>query len=374
MKNGKKYLVLFTLIIFVFTNVYAFQQKEEKKIIIKKKGTGCWLGVQIEDIDSKLAAKYGLKTENGVIITKVEKESPAEEAGLKVNDIILEYNGKELSETNDLIDNVQKSKKGDKVKLLIIRDENKKSITATIRERPKDKENAFTFNSNLQKGFPFMMHDSKPKIGVQLIELNPELGEFFGSPTKKGMLVKKVDKDSPGEKAGIKVGDVIIGIGKESVEDLHDILSALKDYKNGDTVELGVLRKGNEIKIPVEITGQDSSCCEKSNMMFFNNSDGNDIEINMEGFKEGMKMLGPQIRTMIKKFKFDSMDNDTKNIQIEIEKMKPEIEKAAKEIRIKLNGKELNLDELKTEIEKMKPEIEKMKKEIKKNVIIIRTI
>jgi len=363
-------MLLATLFIFVFSSFLAGQQKEEKKVIIKKKSTGGWLGVQIQSVNTRIAEKYALKDEAGVLITKVEKESPAEKAGLKNNDVLLEYDGKILKDADGLIEQVQKSKPGDKVKLVILRDKDKKNITAVIGEKPKHMENNFNFSQNFPKGFPFTTHMNRAKIGVELIELNPELGEYFGSPTKKGMLVKKVQKDSPGDKAGIKPGDVIVGIGKESVEDLHDITSAMKDYKKGEKAELSIIRKGAEMKIPVEIEINDSTNSDESKMMFFHDHDGNDIEINLEGLHDELKMIGPQIRTMIKKMKIEGLDNECKNINIELEKIKPELDKAMKEIRIKI--KDINTDEIKAEIDKMKPEIEKMKKEIKRKVVIIR--
>jgi membrane-associated protease RseP (regulator of RpoE activity) len=185
------------------------------------------------------------------------------------------------------------------------------------------------------------------------------------------MLVKKVEKDSPGDKAGIKAGDVIVGIGKETVEDLHDITSALTDFKQGDKAELSIIRKGTEMKIPVEII-IDSTCCGDMKNIFFRGGDCGDIEINMKELGEGLKMIRPYIHSMMKNFKIKGLENDCQHIQIEMEKMRPEIEKMAKEIQIKV--KDINLDELKNELEKMKPELEKMKKELQENIVIMRCI
>ena len=172
---------------------------------------------------------------------------------------------------------------------MVLHDKDKKTISAVLVERPKEMETSFSFKNSFPEGFPFSVNMNRAKIGVQLIELNHELGEYFGSPTKKGMLVKKVEKDSPGEKAGLKAGDVIVGIGKETVEDLHDITSALKDYKNGEKAELSIIRKGVEMKVPVDIV-IDSTSHDHSKTMFFHGNDGNNFEINMEGLGEGLKI------------------------------------------------------------------------------------
>lgn len=326
MLKSAKLFYIFLIALLFYSNTYS-QVKE--KIVIKEYPSKSWIGIQIKDISSDIAEKNNLKNNNGVLITRVEKNSPAEKAGLNENDIILEFNGKEVKNSDDLINLVRKEKPGEKVKLLILRDKNKKTFTVTLEEKPKNK----FFEGNFPQNFPFVFNWNKPKLGLELFELNPELGEYFQSPTKKGMLVKKVLKDSPAEKAGIKPGDVIIGIGKESVEDLHDITSALKYYNKGDKVELTIIRKGEQIKIPIEIT--ENQTIEDSYRMYFYDDDGNNFQIDLKGLENSIKLFGPQIKTMIKKFKLNDIDEDVnKNIEIEIEKIKPELEKMKKNIII----------------------------------------
>ncbi len=374
MKSGIKILASVLLLVFVFAGFATSQTKEEKKVIIKKKSGGVWIGVRVEDLNSDLAEKYGVKSKEGVIVTGVEKNSPAEKAGIKKNDIVLKFGKDDVKDSEQLVEMVQKYKAGDNAVVQVSRDNEKKSISVVIADRPK--ENMFNVFEGFPKGFPFNMGGNRAKMGVQLIELNPELGEYFGSPTKKGMLVKKVEKDSPAEKAGVKAGDVIIGIGKESVEDLHDITSALKGFKKGDKAEVTVIRKGAEMKIQVEVDVKETEEKEHSNMIFFHGDNGNSFEFDMQELKEGLKIIGPRIKTMMKNFKWDDMDKENKKIKIEIEKMKPELEKMTKEIKIKID--DLNLDELKIEMEKLEPELEKireeLKREMKHNVIIMRTI
>lgn len=325
MLRKTKILFLFIINLFIFTTLLG--QVKGEKIVIKKYSGGAWIGVKISDITNNLAEKYKLKNKNGVLIEKVEDDSPADKAGLKKGDIIIEYNGKDVISTKDLIEKVNKSKPDEIVKLVIIRNDDKKTISVKLEKRPKDL--AFDFNCCFPDNFKFILKSNKPKLGLQLIELNPELGEYFQSPTKKGMLVKKVEKDSPADKAGIKTGDVIIGIGMESVEDLHDITSALKEYKNGDKVELTIIRKGEKIKIPVEI---DQSDYEIGNSEIYLNKFDDNFKIYMKELNNNLKTLSPKIKAMIKEFKFDNLQNpDCSDIKIEIEKIKPEIEKLKKE-------------------------------------------
>jgi predicted metalloprotease with PDZ domain len=88
---------------------------------------------------------------------------------------------------------------------------------------------------------------------MQLLELNDQLGEYFGVTNGAGILVEKVKKGSAAEKAGIKAGDVLLKVGKRTIEDLEDVSKALSKYDEGDRVDVEVLQKGSNKICPLEI-------------------------------------------------------------------------------------------------------------------------
>ena len=95
--------------------------------------------------------------------------------------------------------------------------------------------------------------------GMELMELNKQLGAYFEAPNGKGILVKEVEKESNAEKAGIKAGDVITKIGTEDVEDIDDFHDALEDVDEGEKVSVDILRKGKKSTVSLEISEENYS-------------------------------------------------------------------------------------------------------------------
>jgi len=92
-----------------------------------------------------------------------------------------------------------------------------------------------------------------PYLGVGLANLTPEIAERFGIPTERGALVTGVDPNGPAEGAGIEPRSVIVAAGEKEILDSGDLISALRDYRPGDTVELTVARDGEERQVTVEL-------------------------------------------------------------------------------------------------------------------------
>jgi C-terminal processing protease CtpA/Prc len=93
-----------------------------------------------------------------------------------------------------------------------------------------------------QETFEWMSSSEGARLGVMVMSLTPDLRTYFGAPTGKGVLVAKVEPNSAAAKAGIKVGDVIVEVKGESVDDASDVISALADSKQGDKAHVEVIR------------------------------------------------------------------------------------------------------------------------------------
>ena len=188
-----------------------------------------WLGVYIEDLSGELAQKFGIK--EGVLVTKVMPNSPAAKGGLKSGDIIVEYNGKPVKNVTDLQLKVINTKPGTKVKITVIRDGRRKTLTVKIGQMPGSQVVAAT--------------DLLQKYGFSVQKLSPELREKLGLPkwVKEGLVVTEVKPGSPADDAGLQEGDVIVKAGTtpqnlRNVKSVDDLLSVLK--KGGNS---GVLLK-----------------------------------------------------------------------------------------------------------------------------------
>ena len=123
-------------------------------------------------------------------------------------------------------------------------------------------------------------------LGVSLLELTPELRQHFGAPKTSGVLVSEVSADSPAARAGVAVGDVIVGVDGEAVESFMDLSELVGDKKKGDKVELEVFRDGKSRKMSATVEERNAESLlgpRMSKKMFIRGGDGPDRTIVLDG-------------------------------------------------------------------------------------------
>ncbi|MDD5080806.1 MAG: Do family serine endopeptidase [Candidatus Omnitrophica bacterium] len=183
-----------------------------------------WLGVSIQDLNDDLRSYFGIKEREGVIVVKIYKDSPAEDAGIKEGDLILSFNGKKIVTTKDLIRLVSVADIGDSSQLLIQREGKEKTLKIKIGKRPEDesvKEN----------------ESSTDFRGMEVEPINEILKQRFGIKEQKGLIITYIEPGSPADKAGLIVGDVILKIEGESVESKDDFDKVVKKVKSNCLVK-----------------------------------------------------------------------------------------------------------------------------------------
>jgi serine protease Do len=191
-----------------------------------------WLGVSIQLITPELAQSFGLSGEHGALVAEVIKDGPAEKAGVKSGDIILEFDGKKIGEMNELPRIVAATAVGKKVVVKLLRDGKEKELTATI-ERLKDASDTGLATDMV-----------KDRIGVGVQDLNKELAAKLGLKETKGVVVVEVKPGSVAEEAGINRGDIVMKINDVDVSTVKDYEKAISDLKRGGMMRL-LLRRGN---------------------------------------------------------------------------------------------------------------------------------
>ncbi|MEW5800326.1 MAG: PDZ domain-containing protein [Bacteroidota bacterium] len=241
--------LLFVVPLLIAAVSFSFAGDDVTVVKSKSKKQG-YLGVSIQDVTPRLAREVELKVKEGAYVNEVVEESPAETGGVKKGDVVTEYNGKKIELAEDLTKEVRNTKPGTKVNVTVDRKGEKKTLAVTV---GKNK-----FRMPMAIAAP---HAPKVIInrfgdieGMELMELNKQLGAYFEAPNGKGILVKEVEKESNAEKAGIKAGDVIIKIGSEDVEDIDDFHDALEDVDEGEKVSVDILRKGKKSTVSLEIS------------------------------------------------------------------------------------------------------------------------
>src|SRR5882724_11694350 len=179
-----------------------------------------WLGVETQEVSSDFAKEHKLAAERGVVLHKIISDSPAAKSGLKENDVVTEINGQRVEGTAQFRRMIREIPAGRAVQLSVWRDGKQQSITATLgkaEERHsammKVSPQAFTFRVPEMPEIPdvpnFEWNGSrffggKARLGIDAEDLSGQLGGYFGAPDGEGILVRNVNNDSPGAKAGLK--------------------------------------------------------------------------------------------------------------------------------------------------------------------------
>jgi len=211
-------------------------------LISDGKVTRGWLGVSIQDVNEGMAKALKLEDRNGAIISQVMKDSPAEDAGVKEQDVIIEVNGKIVNDSSNLKNLISSGRPNDKTKLTIIRDGREKNLTVTLGLRPGEKELTETYKYG-EKRFDL--------LGLKVETYESEEGAFAN--TKEGVRVIEIKPGSPADDGNIQRGDIIIEIGKSNISDKNDYEVELEKYLEGDTIMLRVIRGGSPLYIAFEI-------------------------------------------------------------------------------------------------------------------------
>lgn len=194
------------------------------------KVTRGWLGVVIQDIDENLAESFGLKSDQGVLLSNVQAGSPAEKSGLKDGDIVLSIDGMKVADSSALRNKVALVEPGAKMKMVIVRDGKEQIVSVKVGERPSDPNALITgVNENVENEF-----------GLGFQELTPEVASQLGYKVEKGIIIKDVAQGSAASKAGLKPGMLIEQVNKMSVFTLVDIEKALKHSLDAQRVLLRV--------------------------------------------------------------------------------------------------------------------------------------
>ena len=219
---------------------------------------GSYLGVNLAEIDSNRAKELKLRETTGVEITRVEEGSPAEKAGLKPNDVVLEFNGQHVEGMEQFGRLVRETPGGREVKLVISRNGDSQTVVATVAGR-----RVRAFGGNIKELLPEMpeirMPDMpqmfsvwrSPVLGVEAEALGSQLAVFFG--VKEGVLVRSVLKDSAAEKAGIKAGDVITKVDGAAVTTPNELSSAVHSASSRKTFAVELMRDHRAVSVNVAV-------------------------------------------------------------------------------------------------------------------------
>ena len=197
----------------------------------KGKVTRGWLGVSIQNISEDIAKSMNYKGKSGVLVSDVFKGDPADRAGIKVGDIIVEINGKSIKDTHELLLTTAGLHVGEKAIIKVIRDGREMSFSIIVAERKDKPETALTQKSG---GY----------FGIHAQEITKDMAKQLGIAANTGVIVTDVEGGSPADNVGIQTNDVIIQVNKIKIISLQQYSVEMSKAAEKKNVVL-LVKRGN---------------------------------------------------------------------------------------------------------------------------------
>ena len=174
-----------------------------------------YLGVYPQDLEPEHVEYYGLESQQGALVSRVVPETPAAEAGIKEEDVIIEFNGKPVEDSRGLRLLVAQASPESEATVTVIRDGEKKQLTVDLTRRPDNFAQMQRRDGGDQGG--------EVLAGVAVTDITSQWREQFNIPSDvEGALVRDVEADSPASEAGLQPGDVILSINREKVSSAQE--------------------------------------------------------------------------------------------------------------------------------------------------------
>jgi C-terminal processing protease CtpA/Prc len=254
---------------------------------------------------------------DGVAIAEVHRNSPADKAGFREGDVIVKIDGKQVENPKDIRETLRNLGEQRQIDVEVLRDGKPMTLTVTPEKR--------SLMSHFRMGRRF--------IGVNVQELDSDLASYFKVDPGAGLLITRVEPNGPAAEAGIRSGDILTHIDGKKVTDSRSV-SDLIEEGNSESVEVTVLRNGNEMKMVIT----------PGNREMFDPSE-------MQRFREFPQMFNsPEFQS-----EMESLKNELKDLKLDLEGIRTEhLESLREEIQ----------RELKQEMDKLRNELKEKKNEM----------
>ncbi|OGP67958.1 MAG: peptidase [Deltaproteobacteria bacterium RBG_16_44_11] len=197
----------------------------------KGKVTRGWLGISVQDITEDIAKNLNYKDKKGALVSDVFKGDPADKAGIKVGDIVIEINHKPIKDTHELLLTIATMQVGERVSIKAIRDGKEIAFQVVVAER-KDKVDMVS-----TKG-------STGHFGIAAQDITPEMAKQLGIPREGGVIVTEVLNGSPADDVGIQPQDIIVQVNRVKINSMKDYTREISKAIEKKSVTL-LIKRGN---------------------------------------------------------------------------------------------------------------------------------
>jgi serine protease Do len=195
----------------------------------KGKVTRGYLGVLIQKVTPDIAESLGMEKGYGALVANVSKDGPAEKAGVKVGDVIVEFDGKEIKDSGDLPIIVARTPVDKKVRMKVLRDKKEVLLNVAVGELKEEEVEATV--------------PEKGELGLTVQRLTPQIAESLGLEKADGVVVTAVEPGSAADEAGIRRGDVILEVDRKPIRNLEEYRKSITGIRKGKGV-LFLVRRG----------------------------------------------------------------------------------------------------------------------------------
>ena len=200
-----------------------------------------WLGVSIQEVTPDLAKSFGLPTPKGALIGDVMKDGPADKAGLKRGDVVLQYGGKDVSDSAELRNRVASTTVGEEVNVVVWRDKRKMDLKVKV--------------GNLEELTQKLAAELKDRLGAVVEPVTADQAARYGLSSPEGVAIQWVDPKGPLGKVGFEVGDLILAVEKRPISGVDDFTGLIGTLPRHQKVVFLALdhRSGKTSYVQVEV-------------------------------------------------------------------------------------------------------------------------
>ena len=198
------------------------------------------IGVSLDrTVNGEAMQQLGAKGGKGALVSNVESNGPADKAGIKAGDIIVEYNGQPVSSNDDLVNRVVRTAPGTSVPIKVLRRGDEKSLSVTVTELDLAAENDKSTEAE---------EDASAGFGLTLQDLTPEIARQLRVPSgTTGAVVTEVEPRSAAARVGVTRGDIVLEVNRKAVSGANEASREFQKVKSGEIATMLVLRQGQEV-------------------------------------------------------------------------------------------------------------------------------
>jgi serine protease Do len=208
------------------------------------------IGIQVQrtPMTAKAAESFGLPAPGGAVVNSVTEGGPAERSGMKAGDVIVEFNGRPVKDSADLVSMVVRTAPGASVPVVVLRDKKRSTLTVKVDELDLEAEQG----GARRPGGGQQDEQTTTGLGMELTPLTPEIARRLEVPSNRGgAVVTSVERRSAAALGGVARGDVILSVNRQDVSSISQITREIQRVPSGEVIPMLVWRGGQEVFVMV---------------------------------------------------------------------------------------------------------------------------